>query len=49
LHLALETAQRVFQRFAFLNAYFGHLDFTILPMHAAKIAENHSVLRGHTL
>src|ERR1700688_885369 len=46
LHLALETAQGIFQRLTFLNADFSHLDFTVLPMHVANIAANHSVLRG---
>ncbi len=49
LHLSLETAQRIFQRLAFLNADFGHLVVTILPMHVANIAVNHNVLRGQTL
>jgi hypothetical protein len=30
LHAALETAQRVLQGFAFLNAYFGHSKITAL-------------------
>jgi hypothetical protein len=41
LHFALETAQRVFQRLTLLNADFSHLDFTILPMHVAMIADDH--------
>jgi hypothetical protein len=41
LHFALEPAQRIFQRLTFLNAYFRHLDFTVLPMHVAMIAINH--------
>ena len=43
LHFALETAQRIFQRFTFLNADFSHLDFTVLPMHVANMAVIHNV------
>jgi hypothetical protein len=46
LHFTLKTAQSIFQRLTFLNADFSHLDFTVLPMHVANIAANHSVLRG---
>ena len=46
LHFTLKTAQCIFQRLTFLNADFSHLEFTILPMHVANIAVNHSVLRG---
>ena len=46
LHLALETAQSIFQRLTLLNADFSHLDFTILPMHVAMIAVNHLSPRG---
>jgi hypothetical protein len=46
LHFTLKTAQCIFQRLTFLNADFRHLDFTVLPMHVANIAANHSVLRG---
>jgi hypothetical protein len=42
LHFSLETAQRIFQRLAFLNADFRHLVFTILPMHVANRAEKHN-------
>jgi hypothetical protein len=42
LHLALEPAQRIFQRLTFLNADFGQLNFTVLPMHVAMIAINHT-------
>ena len=38
LHFALETTQGIFQRLTFLNAYFSHLNFTVLPMHVAMIA-----------
>ena len=41
LHLALETAQGIFQRLTFLNANFGHLKITVLPMHVAMIAICH--------
>jgi hypothetical protein len=41
LHLALKTAQGIFQRFTFLNAYFSHLKITVLPMHVAMIAVCH--------
>ncbi len=41
LHFALEPAQRIFQRLTFLNTNLGHLDFTVLPMHAAMIAICH--------
>ena len=40
LHLALEPAQGIFQRLTFLNTYFGHLEFTVLPLHVAIIAMN---------
>ena len=43
LHFALKTAQRIFQRFTFLNADFSHLDFTVLPMHVANMAVIHNV------
>jgi hypothetical protein len=43
LHFALKTAQCIFQRLTFLNTDFGHLDFTVLPMHVANIAVKHSV------
>jgi hypothetical protein len=42
LHFAFETAQRIFQRLTFLNAYFSQLEFTRLPMHAAMIAVYHN-------
>jgi hypothetical protein len=42
LHFALEPAQCIFQRLTFLNTDFGHLDFTVLPMHVAMMAINHS-------
>jgi hypothetical protein len=41
LHFAFEPAQCIFQRLAFLNADFSHLDFTVLPMHVAIIAIYH--------
>jgi hypothetical protein len=44
LHFALEPAQCIFQRFTFLNADFSHLDFTVLPMHVAMMAINHSYI-----
>ena len=48
LHLALETAQCIFQRFTFLNADFSHLDFTVLPMHVAIMAIDHSYYERST-
>ena len=48
LHLALETAQCIFQRFTFLNTDFSHLDFTVLPMHVAMIAINHKCYERST-
>jgi hypothetical protein len=41
LHFAFEPAQRIFQRLTFLDADFSHLNFTVLPMHVAKIAIYH--------
>jgi hypothetical protein len=35
LHFTFESTQCIFQGFTFLNTYFSHLDFTILPMHVA--------------
>jgi hypothetical protein len=49
LHFALKTAQRIFQRFTFLNADFSHLKFTVLPMHVANSAVNHSMSERATL
>ena len=41
LHFPLKTAQRIFQRLTFLNAYFSHLKITILPMRVAMITVCH--------
>jgi hypothetical protein len=49
LHFALKTAQRIFQRFTFLNADLSHLKFTVLPMHVANSAVNHSMSERATL
>ena len=46
LHLALETAQGIFQRLTLLNADFSHLKITVLPMHVAKITVYHKGMRG---
>jgi hypothetical protein len=42
LHFALKPAQSIFQGLTFLDADFSHLDFTVLPMHAARIAIYHT-------
>jgi hypothetical protein len=42
LHFTLKTTQGIFQRLTFLNADFSHLDFTVLPMHVAMMAINHT-------
>jgi hypothetical protein len=48
LHLALKTAQRIFQRLTLLYADFCQLDFTVLPVHVATMTINHDCYERST-